>query len=79
MKLTESLFFKILAYILLTVLSLMGLIVIILNILALNLNLIYRQKFAQSLPKVIEITQEFEQQFLASDFDKWQQMVGRVL
>jgi hypothetical protein len=72
MKLTESLYFKILAYILLTVLSLMGLslIVIILNIMALILNLIYRQKFAQSLLKVIEMTQEFEQ-FLASDFEKW--------
>ncbi len=73
-KLTESLYFKILAYILLTVLSLMGLIVIILNIMALILNLIYRQKFAQSLPKVIEMTQQFEQQFLSSDFDKWQQI-----
>jgi len=75
-KLTESLYFKILAYILLTVLSLMGLslIVIILNIMALILNLIYRQKFAQSLPKVIEMTKQFEQQFLASDFDKWQQI-----
>ncbi len=73
-KLTESLYFKILAYILLTVLSLMGLIVIILNIMALILNLIYRQKLGQSLPKVIEMTQQFEQQFLTSDFDKWQQI-----
>jgi hypothetical protein len=73
-KLTESLYFKILAYILLTVLSLMGLIVIILNIMALILNLIYLQKLGQSLSKVIEMTQQFEQQFLSSDFDKWQQI-----